>query len=228
MVSKVSVKTIPQPAGLAVLTVASESVKGSLHPFEDRLLVDEARGLFAVADGVTVSSFGSGGVAAELALRLLREEFSGDLLPAVDRVCEEASKRRESDRTIGETTLTAGSVNGRSLQMSNLGDSPGLLLRRGSIRVLTIEDRDASGRITQVVGMRRKAEVHSSEVQLEPGDVLIIASDGVGHVLQESFLEPLLRKTQTTGIPGAIVKLASQNPTGYDDDKSVIALSYTE
>ena len=58
------------------LDVSSRSVRGSMHPYEDRVLVDEERGLFAVADGVTGSSQGSGAVAAELALELLREGFA--------------------------------------------------------------------------------------------------------------------------------------------------------
>jgi hypothetical protein len=52
--------------------VSSKSVPGTSHDYEDRILVNEARRLYAVADGVTSSSQGSGGVAAELALALLK------------------------------------------------------------------------------------------------------------------------------------------------------------
>ncbi len=62
-----------------VLDTHFKSVPGSTHVYEDRILVEEERKIYAAADGVTISSQGSGGVAAELALRLLKEVFSGDL-----------------------------------------------------------------------------------------------------------------------------------------------------
>src|SRR5206468_6800138 len=72
-------------------------ISGSAHPYEDRILADDKVGLFAVADGVTHSSQGSGAVAAELALSLLREYFSGDLVAAISKVHQIAVRRREEE-----------------------------------------------------------------------------------------------------------------------------------
>ena len=64
---------------LGMLEVVSRSEPGRGRVYEDRVLVDEGRGLFAVADGVTRSSQGTGAAAADLAVKLLSENFTGDL-----------------------------------------------------------------------------------------------------------------------------------------------------
>ena len=209
-----------------MLEVASGSVPGSAHPYEDRILVDEELGLFAVADGVTLSSQGSGAVAAELALRLLRDNYLGDLAMAISNVHQIVARKREGDRTIGETTLTAVAVSEGSLQAANVGDSPAYLVRRGRMQSLVQEDKSPDGWITQVIGFPETVDVHSTRVQLEDKDTVIVASDGVGHVLRP----PLV--TQPVGISGAanladaIIKEAREQVAGYDDDKSVIILRF--
>ena len=103
------------------LEVGARSEAGSAHPFEDRMLVDEGSGLFAVADGVTISSRGSGAVAAELALGLLHDAPKTGLMSAIERVNQLSFERRRSDDKIGETTLTAALVGSNSLSCSCLG-----------------------------------------------------------------------------------------------------------
>ena len=207
---------------------SARSVPGSLHPFEDRVLVDEKRGLFAVADGVTGSSQGSGAVAAELALELLQREFSGKVVAAIQEVHKTVVERRMDDRTIGETTLTVASVEGNLLQVGNLGDSPAYLVRSGLMRRLTTEDISPTGHITQVIGYPETVRVHSEEVQLQKGDLVVLASDGVGHVLRPTFMVPLVDERNTARIADKIVDGARHMATDYDDDKSVIVLRFTQ
>jgi serine/threonine protein phosphatase PrpC len=136
-----------------VLDPYSKSVPGSAHAYEERMLVDEERKLYAVADGVTISSQGSGGVAAELALRLLKEIFSGDLIGAVEEVHRRLVDLKRADRNIGETTLTAAHlVDNNRAEIVNIGDSPGYLLRGGDLRVLTHADKNELGYIPQALG----------------------------------------------------------------------------
>jgi serine/threonine protein phosphatase PrpC len=195
-----------------------------MHPYEDRVLVDEKQGLFAVADGVTGSSRGSGAVAAELALELLREDFDGDVVEAIRRVHQTVYERRMNDMSIGETTLTAAAVKGDLLRVGNLGDSPAYLIRRGTMRNLITGDITPLGRITQVVGYPETVNVHTEKAQLQKGDLVIVASDGVGHVLHPSFILPLASESSADRIAGRIVEEAHLTVTDYDDDKSVIVL----
>jgi len=206
------------------LDASSQSVSGTVHPYEDRVLVEENLGLFAVADGVTGSSQGSGAVAAELALELLQKYFTGDLVSAIERVHQTVVKERLNDRSIGETTLTALAIEAGRLEVGNLGDSPSYLVRDRTMRSLYTEDITPSGRITQVIGYPEIVHVHSMKVQLQPEDLLIVASDGVEHVLHPSFVDSLLGEASAHRIAERIVEQACLVPAGYDDDKSVVVL----
>jgi serine/threonine protein phosphatase PrpC len=208
-----------------LLNVAARSVPGSVHDYEDRILVDEKLGLFAVADGVTLSSQGTGAAAAELALSLLREAFSGDIVSAINKAHQTLSERKQKDSAIGETTLTAVAVQGEgSLQAGNVGDSPAYLIRRGTIRSLVQEDRDAFGWITQVMGYPETINVHSMRLRLEDEDTVIVASDGVGHVLHAPLVHQLIDRPEVSQVADAIIEEAKARATAYDDDKSVIVL----
>jgi len=209
---------------LGLLDVSARSVPGSVHPYEDRILVDEKQGLFAVADGVTGSSRGSGAVAAEMALELLGKVFAGDVVGSIQKVHQTVIEERVNDRTIGETTLTVCSVRGDLLRVGNAGDSPAYLVRGGEMRSLVTADISPGGYITQVVGYPETIHVHADEVRLEKRDLVIIASDGVGHVLQPSFIVPLANESNSGRIAEKIIEGARLKLTGYDDDKSVIVL----
>lgn len=206
--------------------VGAKSEAGSVHPYEDRILVDGDAGLFCIADGVTISSHGSGAVAAELALKLLRQTFTGDLLSAVKKVNELSLERRKDDRSIGETTLTACFVSDDTLEVANVGDSPAYLVRGGHARSLIVEDRGPGGGITQVIGYRLKVKVHSSRLELEQGDMVVLASDGVGHVLTGPFLAELAENTGAKEASDLIISKARSVPAGYDDDKSAIVIKF--
>ena len=207
-----------------LLEIATRSVPGSVHPYEDRILADEKLGLFAVADGVTVSSQGSGAVGAELALSLLHENFSGDLSAAITRVHQRVVARMRVDKTVGETTLTAVYVNEDHLQAGNVGDSPAYLVREGEMRHLSREDESPEGYITQMIGYPETVSVHSTHLQLEEGDVVIVASDGVEHILQAPFIRQIIGSSKVSEIADAIIDEAIAHVSGYDDDKSVIVL----
>ena len=207
-----------------MLQIASRSIPGSQHPYEDRVLVDEKLGLFAVADGVTLSSQGSGGIAAELALGLLQENFKGDIVEAVKAVHRAAVERRRKDKDVGETTLTAITVSDERLQAANVGDSPAFLVSGGRIRNLFQEDRSPHGYITQVIGAPETVRVHSTSLDLRARDVVIVASDGVGHVLIPSMMDQFASKPDADQIADAIIEEALAQRSGYDDDKSVIAI----
>jgi serine/threonine protein phosphatase PrpC len=209
---------------LPLIEVASKSITGSAHPYEDRVLVDESKGLFAVADGVTYSSQGSGAFAAELALKLLKENFSGDLLQAIHELHQYIARRKTMDQRIGETTLTAASLKEEWLEVANVGDSPAYLVRGGVMQSLARKDEGPLGGITQVIGYPEIISVHTERVQLEQGDCAIIASDGVEHILHPQIIVPLVAALHASKIVDAIINEAESTEAGYDDDKSVIVL----
>ena len=210
------------------MEISSESVRGSMHPYEDRILVDERLGLFAVADGVTGSSQGSGAIAAVLTLELLQKDFAGDIVSAVQQVHRKIVELRVDDRSIGESTITAAAISGDRLELANLGDSPAFLVRDGMMTGLITEDVSPGGRITQVIGYPEVVTVHSRNVQLVKGDVLILASDGVEHILHPSLVVPMAGILSAGAIAKGIIEEARNVTSGYDDDKSVIVLKISE
>ena len=191
------------------------------------MLVDENRSLFAVADGVTNSSHGSGAIAAELAVKLLSRNFEGDLAKAVARVHEIALETRVKDWSIGETTITAAAIAGGVLQISNVGDSPAYLARDGNFTPLAHEDKTLYGSISQTIGYPPEIRVNSQSQHLQDHDVIIIASDGVSHVLRPPLIFQLLGKPGPNQIADGIIASAKAMPSGYDDDKSVIVIRFS-
>lgn len=211
------------------LDTSSKSIAGSVHPYEDWILADERKRLYAVADGVTTSSQGTGGVAAKLAIELLQENFSGNIVEAVRRTHGRLNEMKLRDRSIGETTLTAASIGEEWAEVVNVGDSPAYLAREDTLQQLFHEDKDGYGYITQVIGYPEEIEVHLKRVSLRTGDYLILSSDGVGHVLDRQTILPLIRRDLSAEmLVGEIIERAETRSTGYDDDKSVIALRILE
>ena len=206
-----------------MLDVASISSPGTEHPYEDRVLVDEKLGLFAIADGVTHSTHGSGAVAAELALRLLHDYFIADVAEVIAKIHQTMIRERKNDRTLGETTLTVASVRDNCLKVGNIGDSPAYLVHGGMMRAMFTADTSSMGYITQVIGHPENIRVHTSEARLRKGDMVIVASDGVGHVLYPSLVIPLTNLSSEL-VKERVVQEAKRVTTGYDDDKSLIVL----
>jgi serine/threonine protein phosphatase PrpC len=107
----------------------------------------------------------------------------------------------------------------------NVGDSPAYLLRDNDLTVLTQADKSEFGYITQVLGYPEKIRVHSNAVGLKMNDYLILASDGVAHVINHATLLPIVRATVgSKEVAEAIIERAETTWVGYDDDKSVIVI----
>ncbi len=207
------------------LDTSSKSIAGSMHPYEDRILVDDRKLLYAVADGVTHSSQGSGAFAAKFAIELLQESFSGDVVEAARKTHERLNEMKVNDRSIGETTLTAACIREEWAEVVNVGDSPAYLARGETLQPLFHEDKDGYGYITQVIGYPEEIEVHLKRVSLRTGDYLILSTDGVAHVMDRQSILPLVRKNVSAQmLVQEIVGRAQTRSTGYDDDKSVIVL----
>lgn len=75
-----------------------------------------------------------------------------------------------------------------------------------------------------MIGTPGRINVHSRHLRLKDRDVVIAASDGVGHVLNSSMLDQFVLRRNTEEMADAIIEEARSVRTGYDDDKSVIVL----
>jgi protein phosphatase len=142
------------------------------------------------------------------------------------------------------STIAALLVDGRHAAMANVGDSRGYLFRNRQLSQLTVDDtwlnavlqRDMLSEeelrnhpmrdvLTQAAGSQHDIEVHTAEIELLPGDVLLLCSDGLhGVVPVEAIVSVLLSGESLQQKTGRLHDAARAG--GAPDNVSCILLRY--
>jgi protein phosphatase len=189
---------------------------------EDNFLLDCARGLFIVADGM--GGHAAGEVASEMAVQIIEDEL-GSLRGLSDgeaagrmRVAIQKANQAIFHRTLAEhdkrgmgTTITVMTLFSRRYLIGQVGDSRAYLLRRGELFQLTKdhsyvqEQVDAglltaeqarthpySNVITRCVGANEEVAPDIYFGNLEAGDVILLATDGLTGMLDDAQLRDIL------------------------------------
>jgi len=196
------------------LLVASRSDVGRLRPGnEDAFLVVDDMQLVAVADGM--GGHQGGEVASATAIDTFRTSMTrGDsieraITAANDAVVSQAATDLAL-RGMG-TTITAGMVADGALRIGHVGDSRAYLLRAGELRQLTtdhsvVAELIAAGEltedqalidprramITRALGIDATVEVDVFDVDLEPGDRILLCSDGLTTMIRDNAIAEIL------------------------------------
>jgi protein phosphatase len=209
--------------------------------------------LFAVADGMGGAQAGE--LAARLAVTTI-EESRGSVVAehGLEELLRRANARiyeraLDDPATAGMgTTATVATVDEHtgSLTLAHVGDSRAYRIRAGTIEQLTqdhslvadlvrggtISEEEAlvhpaRSVITRVLGTDPTVDVDTVTAQLEPGDVIVLCSDGLtAMVRDEAILDAV------TGSPGpveateALVVVA--NRAGGDDNITVVVFEVVE
>jgi len=168
--------------------------------------------LFAVADGM--GGYAGGEVASELAITTLFERYyngtsSGDIGTDLSDAIKAANLKVHTEasgsgRPQMGTTLTTVLVKGNKAIFGNVGDSRTYLIRQGLAErvthdhslvqdqidagVLTPEQAERSAIknfITRAIGHRDDVESDLFEREIQPGDVLLLCSDGLHGLVKE-------------------------------------------
>ncbi|MCL1976213.1 MAG: protein phosphatase 2C domain-containing protein [Firmicutes bacterium] len=165
-------------------------------------------GIFAVFDGMGGESYSAW--ASSFAARLL-SDYSQNILTqeqkyilqyiyeANKRIYLEAGKRNV---TIG-TTLAMAIIIENHIKVYNLGDSRAYLLHRNELICLTKDHNTPAGtvskwrshQLSQFLGIPEDEfiiEPHYSEMELFPGDKILLCSDGLTDMLSENALKCVL------------------------------------
>lgn len=174
--------------------------------------LNERGHLFAVADGM--GGYAGGEVASELAITTLFERYyngasTGDIANDLSEAIRSAnfkvhSEASGSGRPQMGTTLTTVLVKGNKAIFGNVGDSRTYLIRQGlpervthdhslvqdqiDAGVLTPEQAERSAIknfITRAIGHRDEVESDLFEREIQPGDVLLLCSDGLHGLVKE-------------------------------------------
>jgi PPM family protein phosphatase len=216
---------------------------------EDAYLVDDAMGLFAVADGM--GGHRAGEVASVTALEALRAAINAGqpLRESIEDANEAVFTKSLTDQSLRGmgTTLTAGTlVTGGTVLVGHVGDSRAYLLHDGELHQVTVdhslvEELVREGRltadeaavhpqrsiITRALGVDSSVEVDIYPVELAPGDRLLFCSDGLtGMVQPDTIAATLRREEDPTRAATQLVDAA--NAAGGEDNITVLVVAVTD
>ena len=185
---------------------------------EDTYLV--RKGLYVVCDGMGGARAGE--VASQMACERMvnvdpaqagKEEVRAAIVDANERI---AARSMAEPRLLGMgTTLTLALIRDATLVLGHVGDSRAYLLREGVLRQLT-DDHSWVGEmvrrgeitaaeaavhphrsvITKALGTEGAAEPDLLEVALEPGDRVLLCSDGLSGMVSDQGIEEVLRQAE--------------------------------
>lgn len=199
--------------------------------------------LLAVADGM--GGHQGGEVASKLALETLKKAADGQA--ALVEVVHEAN-RAVFDKAAQDpglagmgTTLTVFLVEGNTLRLAHVGDSRAYLLRDGQLQQITkdhtvVQRMVDEGRITapeahihpqrsiltRALGVDQEIQVDQASIEPQPGDRLLLCSDGLtGMIDEEVILGILTQEQDPQAASDALVEAANQ-AGGQDNVTAVV------
>lgn len=221
---------------------------------EDALLLRDS--VYAVADGMGGHLAGEVASATalepieELDGRIFQDNAAAvtALRAAVVAANERVSQlaRDNPDYRGMGTTLTAALVEGRRLHVAHVGDSRAYLLRDGHFSQLTDDHtlvqhlvdegqitREEAARhpqrsvVTRAIGVSQEVDVDSMSLELQPGDQLLLCSDGLTGVIEDGAIARTLDGVEDPDqAVGNLIELA--NNAGGPDNITVLLLRYED
>jgi serine/threonine protein phosphatase PrpC len=157
-----------------------------------------------------------------------------------------AADNREEYTGMG-TTLVAAVVSGNVMTVGGAGDSRCYLLRDGKLKQVTRDDSWVSAAwaegilsedeidkhplrnvITKAIGAKDTIEIDVVEQTLEPGDVVIICSDGLHSMISNDEILKAITPFPPSLQDAAQKLIDAANEAGGKDNVSVVLLRYTE
>lgn len=213
--------------------------------FPDSSGESEGPAVLMVADGM------GGHVAGEVASRLaVNAAASSDLEPtdrvaAGNRAIREEVAREPSLEGMG-TTLTLVSLEpGGMARFGHVGDSRAYLYRKGELSQVTEDHTVASelaimGQIspddvdshpqrhmlTRTLGLTRFVDIDEIELSLEPGDRLLLCSDGLTEMVNDDHIAETIEHGTADDAAWGLIELA--NDAGGVDNISVVIVDVVE
>ena len=236
---------------------------GARSDFERAIVMPEhSRGvLFMVADGMGGAASGevASAMAVDEVVRVLGEHWGITQRSSIDaryiadtmrRATEIANSRihqfavEHSDHQGMGTTATIAAVFGRTLYISQIGDSRAYLVRRDKVYQLTrdqslmqrlvdageltqeqAEQSERRNIILQALGPEPTVLTDISTQELRDGDVLLLCSDGLsGQVRESDILEVVQTHSGMKEVCEELVKLA--NESGGPDNITAVAARF--
>lgn len=218
----------------------NEDFHGIVTPREDREA--QSRGIaVAIADGV--SGNGGGRLASETVVKSLLRDFYGapiawnialtldNLLRSInDWLLSENARHPEYHGIV--TTLTMIVFKDNRYHMAHVGDTRAYRRRDEVFKQLTIDHTWERGDMRHVlkraVGLDSHLVVDYTDGELIPGDVFLMASDGIWEVLGERIVKEVVYKgASTQSIADELVERSIKNQIQYmgRNDATAVAIA---
>ncbi|MCR5654588.1 MAG: Stp1/IreP family PP2C-type Ser/Thr phosphatase [Lachnospiraceae bacterium] len=213
--------------------------------------------LFIVADGM--GGHNAGDYASKCTTETMVNEIRNSFEKSPNRIIKKAvavanervRKDAASDQNLYGmgTTLVVATVIGRYLQVANVGDSRLYIIGKDGIRQVTrdhslveemvrlggIAKEDARKHpdkniITRAIGAREEVEPDFFTEELEPGDVILMCSDGLSNMVDDKEIERIVcdpEREELVQKGDALIKTANQNG-GRDNIAVVLVRPYED
>ncbi len=211
----------------------------SIYP--DKSGESDGPAILIVADGM------GGHVAGEVASRIAVNTAASSQLEPADRVAaanrairEEVARRPDLEGMGTTMTLVELNPGGRA-RFGHVGDSRAYLFRDGDLEQLTAdhtvaaemvalgqitpeeaEDHPKSHMILRCLGLTRFVNVDELELELEPGDRILLCSDGLNSMVPAEGIAKGLAEGTADEAAWALIEMA--NKAGGQDNISVILI----
>ena len=221
---------------------------------EDNWLIDPDLRVAMVADGMGGASSGevAAAMAVETALECLRATPMEEPGPAIEAAIREANRRvlersrSDADCSGMGSTLVLAFWDLPRLIVANVGDSRAYLWRDGSLTQLSydqtlvnelkmrfglsedeVRNFPHKNVLTMAVGTTPELVVRTHEEQLQPGDLVLLCSDGLtGPVAEEAIAATLSRDAP---LQYQVEQLVTQaKAAGAPDNVTVVLLRYND
>ena len=220
------------------------------YVFASNAPVGNLPNLFAVADGM--GGHNAGDYASSHAVRVLVDEIREDtdynpvkvirhaIETANTEIIEQAQKD-ENLRGMG-TTMVVATIVGQYAYVANVGDSRLYvvdkqirqitrdhslvqeMVRLGEITVEEARNHPDKNIITRALGAEKTVDVDFFDMRLEPGSTLLMCSDGLSNMDEDSQLQEIITDTDTDLDEKGRILIREANRNGGKDNIAIVLI----
>ena len=210
--------------------------------------VGNLKNVYIVADGM--GGHQAGDYASKCTVETMVREIKGCFEQSPIRILSRAiriandqvrRKAREDESLYGMgTTVVAATVLGKYLQVANVGDSRLYVIgekiqqitrdhslvqemvRMGELDPEQARKHPKKNIITRALGAEKTVDIDFFDLKLEPGDVVLMCSDGLSNMVEDSQLREIISDTSTNLDEKGRILIREANRNGGKDNIAIV------